>query len=136
MLINFSFLMIKEHRKLDTFSVSPTPYLHITPSSANFTIPYPSLPLPPPHCGLEQTRIETLVLGHSLVRSLVRSHRSLVRLLHTTCYARALRCTNSLAQLTRLLAPDSLLCSRPPLRSLVCSLAHFAHYLARGKVSY
>ena len=33
----------------------------------------------PGHCGLEQTRIETKVLGHSLVRSLVRSHRSLVR---------------------------------------------------------
>ena len=47
------------------------------------------------HCGLEQTRIETGVLGHSLVRSL--------------------------APLTCSLAPDYLLRSRPP---LTCSLAH------------
>ena len=41
-----------------------------------------------------------------------------------------------LAPLTRLLAPDCLLRSRPPLRSLVRSLAHFTHSLARGKVNY
>jgi len=52
----------------------------------------------------------TEVLGHSLVRSL--------------------------APLTRSLAPDCSLRSRPPLRSLVRSLAHFAHSLARGKVNY
>ena len=39
----------------------------------------------------------------------------------------------SLAPLTRSLAPDCSLRSRPPLRSLVRSLAHFAHSLARGK---
>ena len=39
---------------------------------------------------------------------------------------------HSLAPLTRLLAPDCSLRSRPPLRSLVRSLAHFAHSLARG----
>ena len=39
----------------------------------------------------------------------------------------------SLAPLTRLLAPDCSLRSRPPLCSLVHSLAHFAHSLARGK---
>ena len=33
---------------------------------------------PSPHYGREQPRIQTAVLGHSLVRSLVRSHRSLV----------------------------------------------------------
>ena len=38
----------------------------------------------------------------------------------------------SLAPLTRLLAPD---CLRPLLRSLTCSLAHFAHSLARGTVN-
>ena len=38
--------------------------------------------------------------------------------------------------LTRSLAPDCLLRSRPPLRSLIRSLAHFAHSLARGKVNY
>ena len=41
-----------------------------------------------------------------------------------------------LAPLTHSLAPDCLLCSRPPLcsRSLVNSPAHFAHSLARGTV--
>ena len=38
------------------------------------------------------------VLGHSLVRSLVRSHRSLIRLLRTARFARALRCAHSLAR--------------------------------------
>ena len=41
----------------------------------------------------------------------------------------------SLAPLTHLLAPDCSLCSRPPLRSLACLLAYFAHSLARGKVN-
>ena len=42
------------------------------------------------------------VLGHSLLRSLVRSHRSLIRLLRTARCARALRCTHSFARsLTR-----------------------------------
>ena len=41
----------------------------------------------------------------------------------------------SLAPLTHLLAPPCLLCSRAPLRSFVCSLAHFAHSLARGTVN-
>ena len=31
------------------------------------------------HCGPEYPKIQTEVLGHSLVRSLVRSHRSFVR---------------------------------------------------------
>ena len=42
----------------------------------------------------------------------------------------------SLAPLTRSLAPDCSLRSRPPLRSLIRSLAHFAHSLARGKVNF
>ena len=41
----------------------------------------------------------------------------------------------SLAPLTRSLAPDCSLRSRPPPRSLVRSLAHFAHSLARGTVN-
>ena len=61
----------------------------------------------PLHYGRKQPRIKTEVLGHLLVRSL--------------------------APLTRLLAPDCLLHSRPPLRSLIGSLALF---LARGKVNY
>ena len=52
------------------------------------------------------------VLGHSLVRSLVRSHGSLIRLLRTARFASALCCTHSLAR----------------------SLAHFAHFLACGNV--
>ena len=44
--------------------------------------------------------------------------------------------TPSLAPLTRSLARDCSLRSRPPLRSLVCSLTHFAHSLARGKVNF
>ena len=40
----------------------------------------------------------------------------------------------SLAPLTHSLAPDCSLRSRPPLRSLIRSLAHFAHSLARGTV--
>ena len=39
------------------------------------------------HRGPEQPVKQTEVLGHSLVRSLVRSHRSLVRLLRTTRFA-------------------------------------------------
>ena len=42
----------------------------------------------------------------------------------------------SLASLTPSLAPHYSLRSRPPLRSLVRSLAHFAHSLARGKVNF
>ena len=40
-----------------------------------------------------------------------------------------------LAPLTRLLAPPCSLCSRAPLRSLVCSLVHFAHSLTCRKVN-
>ena len=39
------------------------------------------------------------VLGHSLLRSLVRSHRSLIRLIRTARFARALRCSHSFALL-------------------------------------
>ena len=41
---------------------------------------------------------------------------------------------HSLALLTRSIAPDCSIRSRPPLRSLVRSLAHFAHSLARETV--
>ena len=46
---------------------------------------------------------------------------------------------HSIEPLTRSLAPDCSLCSRPPLRSLVCSFAHFPHFphsLACGKVNF
>ena len=63
------------------------------------------------HFGPERPKIQNEVLGHSLVRLLVCSHHSLVRLLRPTHFARAL-------------------CSRALPRSLVRSLAHFAHSLA------
>ena len=53
------------------------------------------------HYGLEPPKIQTAVLGHSLVRSLVRLHRSLVRLLRTARLARTLRCSRSLRSLPR-----------------------------------
>ena len=49
------------------------------------------------HYGRKQPRIQTEVLGHSLVRSLVHSHRSLVCLLCTACFACRLRCAHSFA---------------------------------------
>ena len=60
------------------------------------------------HYGRKQPRIQSEVLGHSLVRLLVCSHHSLVRLLWTTRFARAFCCAHS--------------------------FAHFAHSLARGKM--
>ena len=65
------------------------------------------------HGGPEQQRIRTEVLGHSLIRSLVCSHRSLVCLLLTTCFVSALRCAHLLAR----------------------SLTHFGHSRARGTVN-
>ena len=38
------------------------------------------------------------VLGHSLLRSLISSHRLIFRLHRTVCFARALRCAHSLAR--------------------------------------
>ena len=58
------------------------------------------------HYGLEQQKIQTAVLGHSLIRSLVRSHRSLICLLRTACFARALRCAHSFARSLTLLTPS------------------------------
>ena len=42
-----------------------------------------------PHCGPEQPKIQSEVLGDSLVRSLIRLHRSLVRLLRSARFARS-----------------------------------------------
>ena len=64
------------------------------------------------HCGPEQPRIQTAVLSHSLVLSLVRSQRSLVEL-----------------------APHYSLRSRALLRSLIRSLAYFTHCLVCGIVN-
>ena len=50
------------------------------------------------HCGSELPRIQTEVLGHSLVRWLVRSHGSFICLLRTACSASALHRVHSLAR--------------------------------------
>ena len=52
----------------------------------------------PYHSDSKLLEIGMLVMGHSLIRSLVRSHRSLVRLLRTARFARALRCAHSFAR--------------------------------------
>ena len=65
-----------------------------------------ALSLLPMHYGRKQPRIQTVVLGHSLVRSLVRSYRSLVRLLRTARFARALRCAHSFARSLTSLTPS------------------------------
>ena len=51
------------------------------------------------HFGPEQPKIQTEVLGHSLLHS----HRSLVCLLRTARFARALRCAHLLARSLTLL---------------------------------
>ena len=58
------------------------------------------------HSGPDQPRIQIRVLGHSLIRSLVRSYRSLVRLLRTARFARALHCAHSFARSLTSLAPS------------------------------
>ena len=55
--------------------------------------------------GLEQTRNETQVLGHSLIRLFVRYHLSLAPLLRPARFARALRCAHSFARLLTSLTP-------------------------------
>ena len=92
--------------------------------------------LSPTHYGPEQPRIHTEVLDHSLVCSLVCLHRSLVRLLHPAHFAHSLASLIfSRASLTQSLALYCLLCSRAPRRSLVPSLTHFTHSLARGTLN-
>ena len=49
------------------------------------------------HSGSEEPRIGSQVLRHSLARSLVRSHYSLICLLRTACFVRAFRCAHLLA---------------------------------------
>ena len=49
------------------------------------------------HSGPEQPKIQTEILGHPLVRSLVCSHHSLVHLLQTARFAGALHCTHLFA---------------------------------------
>merc|ERR1711951_261612 len=56
--------------------------------------------LPWGHCTVGPMTMKSTrrVLGHSLLRSLVRSHRSLIRLLRTARFARALRCAHLFAR--------------------------------------
>ena len=74
------------------------------------------------------------VAGHARTSGALRSGSTKNRDVSTGSLARPF--AHSLAPLTRSLAPDCSLRSRPPLRSLARSLAHFAHSLARGKVNF
>ena len=70
--------------------------------SSHCAPPPSSLPLPPPvryRCTLGKNGMKSTRRGHSLVRSLVRSHCSLICLLRTARFAPALRCARSLARL-------------------------------------
>ena len=87
----------------------------------------------------------TLVLGHRVTAEIIFRHRAKDQTSLWSKKAKNTDCSNgplarpfarSLATLTRLLAPDCSLHSRPPLRSLIHSLAHFAHSLARGKEAF
>ena len=60
---------------------------------------------------------------HSLLHSDVRSHRSLIRLLRTACFARALRCAHSFARTAHSFACSALLASLARTAALICSLA-------------
>ena len=79
--------------------------------------------------GWNDTKSTRRVLGHSLFRLLVRSHHSLIRLLRTGCFARALRCAHSLAALCSFARSAALIrslrCahSLAPLCSFACSAA-------------
>ena len=80
--------------------------LCLTRFSVSLLLPCIPSPTSPSHCGPEQPKTQTEVLGHTLVRLLVRSHRSLVRLLRTTCFAHALCCAHSFARSLTLLTPS------------------------------
>ena len=58
------------------------------------------------HSEPERARIQTEVLGHSLVHSLVRLHSSLLWLLRTNRFARALHNAHSLARSLTSLTPE------------------------------
>ena len=86
-----------------TFAVSCTEKLPLAFQSLGFIQPGTRYVLfvavhSPNHYGLEQPKIQAAVLGHSLVRSLVHSHPSLIRLLQT---ARSSALTRSLAHSLR-----------------------------------
>ena len=91
----------------------------------------------PSHYGTEQPKIQTNVLGHSLVDSLVRLHRSLFRLLHPACFARALRCAHSLTCSLRSLPRlwDSERLERFLCFSLFCTMHPFALRSLRPEAS-
>ena len=57
------------------------------------------------HCGPDQTKTQTKVLSHSLVRSLV---GSLIHLLRTTRFTRGVHCAHSLAYSLTSLTPSHL----------------------------
>ena len=83
--------------------------------------------LPTLHYGRKQPRIQTEILGHSLVRSLIRSHRSIFRLLRTARFARALRCAHSFARSLTLLTPSLVRKGMIRWLFILCFLSIFDH---------
>ena len=71
-----------------------------TQTRAPFAQTIYSLPSHQIDCTWRKNQIKSArwVLCNSFIRSLVRSHRSLIRLLHTARFARALRCAHSFAR--------------------------------------
>ena len=81
--------------RVDFIQVNPTVQCAPPPSPP---------PLPPPvrhRCTLDRNGMKSTrrVRGHSLVRSIVRSHCKLICLLCTSCFTRALRCAHTRARL-------------------------------------
>jgi len=74
------------------------PYMHMVKNRISSTMLTKKVSY---RCALtwNDTKSTHRVLGHSLVRSLVRSHQSLIRLVCTGRFACALRCAHSLAAL-------------------------------------
>ena len=94
-------------RSLFSFSRTRMQQVHTCADTHTRTLSGGGFLIPAAHCGPEQPKIQTKVLGHLL---------------------------RSLAPLTHSLAPHYSLRLRAALQSLARSLAHLAHSLARGKV--
>ena len=93
-----------------------------------------AVPISQNHSDSEFLEIGTLVMGHSLIRSLIRPHRSLTRLLHNVRFAHGnifvqfLMCSESLCK--RVIFPSP---KRIPGRILWCNcLCYHCYVIAHG----
>ena len=140
------------HTSFYTLPLSITPLLHSRKTSKTFPIsppsldpnyripflsvfqpPHPTSSYPPQHLQKNLQNSPTLAPPRSHFRSSLWFRITKNRDWSTGPLARPF--ARSLTPLTHSLAPDCSLRSRPLLRSLVCSLAHFAHSLARGTMN-